>query len=31
MKAVVRQLSIKKNIMPFPAPQLCDAYAGSRR
>ena len=31
MKAVVRQLGIKKNFMPFPAPQLCNAYAGSRR
>ena len=31
MKAVVRQLGIKKNLMPFPAPQLCNAYAGSRR
>ena len=30
MKAVVRQLGIKKNFMPFPAPQLCNAYAGSR-
>jgi len=30
MKAVVRQLGIKKNLMPFPASQLCDAYAGSR-
>ena len=29
MKAVVRQLGIKKNFMPFPAPQLCNAYAGS--
>ena len=31
MKAVVRQLGIKKNFMPFPAAQLCNAYAGSRR
>ena len=30
MKAVVRQLGIKKNFMPFPAPQLCNTYAGSR-
>jgi integrase/recombinase XerD len=30
MKAVVRQLGIKKNFMPFPAPQLCNAYAGGR-
>ncbi len=30
MKAVVRQLGIKKNFMPFPAPQLCDSSAGSR-
>jgi len=30
MKAVVRQLGIKKNFMPFPAAQLCNAYAGSR-
>jgi len=30
MKAVVRQLGIKKNFMPFPAPQLCNAYAGDR-
>ena len=30
MKAVVKQIGIKKNFMPFPTPQLCDAYAGSR-
>ena len=30
MKAVVRQLGIKKNFMPFPAPQLCNTYAGGR-
>ncbi len=30
MKSVVRQLGIKKNLMPFPAPQLCNPYAGSR-
>ena len=30
MKAVVRQLGIKKNLMPLPAPQLCNAYAGVR-
>jgi hypothetical protein len=30
MKVVVRQLGIKKNFMPFPAPQLCNPYAGSR-
>jgi len=31
MQAVVRQLGIKKNLMPFPASQLCHAHAGSRR
>ena len=30
MKAVVKQLSIKKNFMPFAASQLCDPYAGIR-
>ena len=30
MKAVVKELGIKKNFMPFPAPQLCNPYAGSR-
>lgn len=30
MKAVVGQLDIKKNLMPLPAPQLCNPYAGSR-
>lgn len=30
MQAVVRQLGIKKNLMPFPAPQLCHAHAGGR-
>jgi len=30
MKAVVGQLNIKKNLMPFPAPQLCHPYVGSR-
>ena len=30
MKAVVTQLGIKKNFMPFPAPQLCHPSAGSR-
>jgi integrase/recombinase XerD len=28
MKAVVQQIGIKKNFMPFPASQLCDASAG---
>lgn len=31
MKAVVQQIGIKKNIMPFAAPQLCHAFAGGRR
>jgi len=31
IKAVVKQLGIKKNFMPLPAPQLCNAHAGSRR
>lgn len=30
MKAVVKQLGIKKNLMPFPTPQLCNPYAGIR-
>lgn len=30
MKAVVTQLGIKKNLMPLPAPQLCNPYAGIR-
>lgn len=30
MKAVVGQLGIKKNFMPFPAPQLRHPHAGSR-
>ncbi|HIC84922.1 MAG TPA: hypothetical protein EYP06_01310, partial [Desulfobacterales bacterium] len=30
MKAVVRQLGIKKNFMPLPAAQLCHPYAGVR-
>ena len=30
MKTVVRQLGIKKNFMPFPPSQLCNAYAGIR-
>jgi integrase len=30
MKAVVQQIGIKKNFMPFPAPQLCNTYAGGR-
>ena len=30
MKAVVTQLGIKKNFMPFPASQLCDPSARSR-
>ncbi len=28
MRAVVQQLGIKKNLMPFPAPQLCNSFAG---
>jgi len=28
MRAVVRQLGIKKNLMSFPAPQLCNSFAG---
>jgi site-specific recombinase XerD len=28
MKAVVKQIGIKKNFMPLPAPQLCNAFAG---
>ena len=28
MQSVVRQLGIKKNLMPFPAPQLCHPFAG---
>jgi len=28
MKAVVQQIGIKKNFLPFPAPQLCNAFAG---
>lgn len=30
MKKVVGQLGIKKNFLPFPAPQLCHPLAGSR-
>jgi site-specific recombinase XerD len=30
MKVVVKQLGIKKNLMPLSAPQLCDPYAGIR-
>lgn len=30
MKAVVEQVGIKKNLMPFPSPQLRDPSAGSR-
>ena len=30
MKAVVNQLGIKKNFMPFSAPQLCNPFAGGR-
>ena len=30
MKAVVEQIGIKKKFMPFPAPQLCNPFAGSR-
>lgn len=30
MKTVVTELGIKKNFMPFPAPQLCNPSAGSR-
>ncbi len=30
MKTVVTELDIKKNFMPFPAPQLCNPSAGSR-
>ncbi len=30
MKAVVKQIGIKKNFMSFPAPQLCNAFAGGR-
>jgi len=30
MKAVVKQLGIKKNFMPFSASQLCNTSAGSR-
>jgi integrase/recombinase XerD len=30
IKAVVQQIGIKKNFMPFPASQLCDAFAGGR-
>jgi integrase/recombinase XerD len=29
MKAVVKQLGIKKNFMPLPAPQLCNAFTRS--
>jgi site-specific recombinase XerD len=31
MKSVTRDLGIKKNLMPFPAPQLCNTYAGGGR
>jgi site-specific recombinase XerD len=30
IKAVVKQLGIKKNLMPLASPQLCDPYAGIR-
>ena len=30
MKAVVQQIGIKKNFMPFPASQLCHSSAGGR-
>jgi len=30
MKSVVRELGIKKNFLPFPAPQLRNSYAGGR-
>jgi len=30
IKAVVKQLGLKKNFMPFPSPQLCHASIGSR-
>jgi len=30
MQSVVQHLGIKKNLMPFPAPQLCHPHAGSR-
>jgi len=30
MKAVVTQLGIKKNFLPFSAPQLCNPFAGGR-
>jgi site-specific recombinase XerD len=30
IKAVVQQIGIKKNFMPFPAPQLCNPFAGGR-
>lgn len=30
MKTVVKQLGIKKNLMPLTSPQLCDPYAGIR-
>ena len=30
MKAVVQHIGIKKNFLPFPAPQLCNAFAGGR-
>ena len=28
MKAVVQHIGIKKNFLPFPAPQLCNPFAG---
>lgn len=31
MKSVVSELGIKKNLMPFPASQLCNSFAGSGR
>lgn len=31
MKAVVEQIGVKKNFVPFVAPQLCHASSGSRR
>ncbi len=30
MQAVVKELGIKKNLMPFPPSQLCHPYAGGR-
>ena len=30
MRAVVTELGIKKNFLPFPAPQLCNPFTGGR-